>query len=123
MGILPTNTPVEQKSTSTKKKPMDFSSLTPLQHKNAAGFAGYREGTAKASPHAGRKPKDEDSDDEDDVSAAVKLGADDEDVNEARGDTMQPELTPEEVAKRGELAEGVKKIQVSLDLQVPSILH
>lgn len=111
MGILPTPEPQEQKSNQAKRKSkqLDFGSLTPLQPKGTIGFMGYRETVAKKSPKSARR--DDDEMDSDDDAKPLKNGfskTDDAD------DDGKMDMSPEELKRQTELAEGVKKIQVSL---------
>lgn len=125
MGILPTPEGVDKKSDGSKRKSrqLDLSNLSPLKSKGTVGFAGYRDPTAPPSSFAlgkNGKSKDDDediaSDVEDDVNSSSKRNGSTakEDINDAADDDIDVNLSPEEIARRGELAEGVKKIQVSL---------
>ena len=108
MGILETSKPVVTSPTTRRKSGLDFGSLKPL---NAAtgtkNFGGYRDG-AKSSPKAKNKSEDamdSDADDEDDAKI--------EDADEEKDALDKGLLSPEDAAKQGELAEGVRKIKVS----------
>ena len=108
MGILETSKPVVTSPTTRRKSGLDFGSLKPL---NAAtgtkNFGGYRDG-AKSSPKAKNKSQDamdSDADDEDDAKI--------EDADEEKDALDKGLLSPEDAAKQGELAEGVRKIKVS----------
>lgn len=111
MGILPTPEPQEQKSANhakRKSKQFDFGSLAPLQAKGTVGFSGYREAVKEKSPKAAKKNGEDMDSDEDDMKPRNN-GVKNDDV----ADDRKIELTPEELKKQTELAEGVKKIQVS----------
>ena len=124
MGILGENKPVPESPEAPKKKSkqLDASSLKPLKDtKGTVGFAGYRDAHAKPSRFensvsASGRDMDSDADDDDDTpmdkskpnGTKIKL----EDVSDNERDEVPKHLTPEEIAKRGELAEGVKKIQL-----------
>lgn len=119
MGILETPAESKDKPTQVKRKSrqLDFSSLSPLKPEGTVGFAGYRDSTSASTLKSkNRDPDDMDSD------------ADDEDEGERRfskhsngkvkeepeeKDEGLKDLSAEELSKRGELADGVKKIQVS----------
>lgn len=119
MGILANPEPIEQKAASTKRKPrqIDFANLAPLKPKNTSGFSGYREGLSGSPSQKAGKPidDDDDMDSDDEVKAngskrspAIEAG----NAMQDDDDDVKPVLSAEEIAKRGELAEGVKKIQV-----------
>lgn len=110
MGILETEKTPTIVSPSTRRKSgaLDFGSLKPL---NAAtgtkNFGGYRDGskTSPKSKKATEEIMDSDADDEDDIKI--------EDMEDDRvGDNGM--LSPEDALKQRELAEGVRKIKVSL---------
>jgi len=124
MGVIPHTAPVEQKATTSKRKTkMDFANLAPLEPKNASGFAGYREALATSPPQkAGTAVVDaDDSMDSDDdemrkpSKMTSKIPVAPVEGTEMQDDDPSRELSPEEAAKRGELADGVKKIQVCVD--------
>lgn len=106
MGILK-----DPKSETRKRRSLqpDFSNIAPLKPGGAVGFLNFRDGNEK--PKGKRKSKsgngsDIDSDDDEDDSIVGK--ADDEEAKE--GDTN---LSPDDIRRQGELAEGVRKIRVS----------
>jgi hypothetical protein len=108
MGILETDKPVQASPATRRKSGLDFGSLKPL---NAAtgtkNFGGYRDGS-KDSPKTKNKHEDamdSDADDEDD--AKIEQADEDKEVLD------KGLLSPEDAAKQGELAEGVRKIKVS----------
>lgn len=119
MGILPTPQPVEQKQTSSKRKSrqIDFASLGPLKSNGTVGFAGYREPSGSSAPakNGVKKDPDEMDSDADDDERQPNDGVKDEPEDENTVET----LSAEELTRRGELAEGVKKMQVCLTLQIP----
>jgi hypothetical protein len=108
MGILETDKPVQASPATRRKSGLDFGSLKPLNA--AAGtknFGGYRDGSHK-SPKAKNKSEDAmDSDADDEEDAKV------EDADEDKDALDKGLLSPEDAAKQGELAEGVRKIKVS----------
>lgn len=106
MGILKTKVAEE---TSTKRKSTDFSKLAPLKPGGAVGFMNYREGESAATAKTGGKSKkgnqsDMDSDDDEDEPAGEKPEEDEE------NDTSH--LSPEDLRRQKDLAEGVRKIKL-----------
>ena len=106
MGILETDEKkVTVASTATRRKSgLDFGSLKPLNAAGTKNFGGYRD---MQSPKAKKKSEDamdSDADDEDDQKPVE--ADDDKDVID------KGMLSPEDAAKQGELAEGVRKIKV-----------
>lgn len=87
----------------------DFANIGPLKPGGTVGFLNFRDSTE--NKQKGKKNKtagddDMDSDDDDDDSILGK--ADDE---EAKEDDQH--LSPDDIRRRGELAEGVRKIKAS----------
>lgn len=124
MGILKSKV-VEE--TPAKRKSTDFSKLAPLKPGGAVGFVGYREGDKAGSSKTGKKSKkgsesDMDSDEEEDEKDPVTAKADEDESN----DTTH--LSPDDLRRQGDLAEGVRKIKVcsrteySLDLDADDSL-
>jgi hypothetical protein len=110
MGILKSKVAEE---TPAKRKSTDFSKLAPLKPGGAVGFMGYREGDKAGSSKTGKKSKkssesDMDSDDDEDDKNPVTEKADEEENN----DTTH--LSPDDLRRQGDLAEGVRKIKVCL---------
>ena len=110
MGILKSKAAEE---TPAKRKSTDFSKLAPLKPGGAVGFMGYREGDKASSSKAGKKSKkgsesDMDSDDDEDEKDPVTEKADEDENN----DTTH--LSPDDLRRQGDLAEGVRKIKVCL---------
>ena len=110
MGILKAKT--EEKASSTKRRSLqtDFAKLPPLKPGGAVGFLNYREGQNQ-SPKGRRKSTtgnhsdmDSDEDEEQDVAEADK--ADEEENNGTA------HLSPDDIRRQGDLAEGVRKIKV-----------
>lgn len=121
MNILPTPEVAEQKPTTTKRKnrSIDFAALGPLKTKGTVGFSGYRDpsGGSTAAKNMAKDPDDMDSDQDEDArkpNGRIKHEADTLDED---GD--MPALSAEELTKRGELAEGVKKMQVRETISSP----
>lgn len=118
MGILPTPK-TEAKSTTTPNKraslQTDFTKLPPLKPGGTVGFAGFRDPSSTSPPVAhskGRKSRglgSEDSEDEDREETTIDRTLDGDD--KAKGDDTAL-LSPEDAARQGELAEGVRKIKV-----------
>ncbi|KAI9725276.1 MAG: hypothetical protein M1828_003290 [Chrysothrix sp. TS-e1954] len=118
MGIIPTSKTADTKSTDSKPKSrqVDFSKLGPLKASTGAAFSGYRDTKASAAFEKVKKGNVKDPDDMD-------SDADDEDDSEkqpngpAKGAEEKQEntdvkLSQEELRRRAELAEGVKKMQL-----------
>lgn len=107
MGILKSKAAEE---TPAKRKSTDFSKLAPLKPGGAVGFVGYREGDKASSSKAGKKSKssesDMDSDDDEDEKDPATEKADEDESN----DTSH--LSPDDLRRQGDLAEGVRKIKV-----------
>lgn len=122
MGIMKDPASPERTTASTakrKSRQIDLSALNPLKaDKGTTGFAGYRE----QKQRNGVKRKDEDDMDsevEDDGplpsakrSPKVKKEPRDQDTDGALDEESRNVLSPEELSKRAELAEGVKKMQL-----------
>lgn len=114
MGILETDEKkVTVASPATRRKSgLDFGSLKPLNAAGTKNFGGYRD---MQSPKAKKKSEDamdSDADDEDDQKPVE--ADDDKDVID------KGMLSPEDAAKQGELAEGVRKIKVSIQMSTSS---
>lgn len=112
MGILTTKkTPETQNAaTSTKRRSVqtDFSKLKPLKPGGALGFTGIRDDSSPRDKNGkGKNIDDMESDEEEEEAHDKFVDADAEDIN-----IKNEVLSPEEAAKQGELAEGVKKIRV-----------
>lgn len=109
MGIIETadKKPVVTSPAARRKSGLDFGSLQPLDAaKGTKNFGGYRD---MQSPKAKEKSEDAmDSDADDEDEARGDEGDDDRDVTADKGGM----LSPEDAAKQGELAEGVRKIKV-----------
>ena len=101
-------------SVNAKRKSLQagIESLKPLQPaKNVASFKQVRDPQSPVDKNGKAKgPDDMDSDDETNVDDEKSNGADEEDVKTSL-------LSPEDAQKQGELAEGVRKIRVSIKAQ------
>lgn len=120
MGILSTADTANTSSTQpkAKSKQMDASSLGKLKAKEGTvGFTGYRDSAKKSTKAFGEKSgksgshheMDSDADDEDETAQRGANGLAKVEVEEDGKDVV---LSAEEVSRRGELAEGVKKMKV-----------
>lgn len=115
MGILETD---EKKVTvaspvNRRKSGLDFGSLKPLDAASGTkNFGGYRDMQSPKAKVKSEDAMDSDADDEDD--ARGDDADEDKDVVVDKG-----MLSPEDAAKQGELAEGVRKIKVRF-LQAPN---
>ncbi|KAF7587053.1 hypothetical protein BBP40_007810 [Aspergillus hancockii] len=109
MGIL--KDPKSQETPASAKRRSlqpDFASLGPLKPGGTVGFLNFRDSTE--NKRKGKKNKiagddDMDSDDDDDDSILGK--ADDEEAKE-----IDEHLSPDDIRRQGELAEGVRKIKL-----------
>ncbi|KAF2139329.1 uncharacterized protein K452DRAFT_300389 [Aplosporella prunicola CBS 121167] len=114
MGILPTlNAPAKAPVAAKRKSGLDFGSLKPLTTTGTKGFAGYRDPSAPSPPFKkGGKKRDDDAmdSDADDEEDARIGGADDDDDTEIKKELGSE--NPEDLARQGELAEGVRKIKL-----------
>ena len=114
MGILPSPKTNEKPAATAKRKslPLDFANLKPLNPSGAMGFSNFRDNENDSPKNgnnrfAGRTTDDIDSDEEESISERhIK----EEDVDPQDSKVT---LSPEDVKRQGELAEGVQKIKVS----------
>lgn len=91
--------------TTRRKSGLDFSGLKPLDAATGTkNFGGYRDMQSPKAKQKREDAMDSDADDEDDTRPDDTY--DDKDV------TDKGMLSPEDAAKQGELAEGVRKIKV-----------
>ena len=132
MGILPP-LPESKKPTPAKRKgnQIDFSNLAPLNPAGTKNFSGYREASSfprakKGSAYNDREKKI-DNDNDDTMDSDADDDDDDDDDDDEKHSRMQAEdgegdmkdepkgmLSPEDAARQGELAEGVRKIKVNI---------
>lgn len=108
MGILETadKKPTVASPADRRKSGLDFSSLKPLDAaKGTKNFGGYRDIQSPKAKLKSEDAMDSDADDEDD--AQPDEVDDDKEIVVDKG-----MLSPEDAAKQGELAEGVRKIKV-----------
>ncbi|KAH9871896.1 hypothetical protein J1614_006154 [Plenodomus biglobosus] len=106
MGIIesPKTPQVTSPVNRRKSGALDFGSLKPLDA--AAGtknFGGYRERSPKSKQKT-EEDMDSDADDEDDIKV--------EDIEDDKDDSGKGLLSPEDVYRQGELADGVRKIKL-----------
>lgn len=129
MGILQNTDASSNTNTQSKAKTKQFdaASLGKLKAKEGTvGFTGYRDsakGPAKAFGEKAAKSStpdemDSDADDEDDSPQRKANGAVKADADEDAKDVV---LSAEEIARRAELADGVKKMQVRQDYRCDPI--
>lgn len=114
MGILPSPKANEKPAVTAKRKslPMDFANLKPLNPSGAMGFSKFRDNETDSPKNGnnrftGRTTDDMDSDEDEGIS--------DRQIKEEDIDPQDSKVTlsPEDVKRQGELAEGVQKIKVS----------
>lgn len=122
MGILPNVSSTDTKqapTTKPKSRQIDLSGLKPLKaDKGTTGFAGYRD--QKRRNGVKRKDDDDmDSDVEEDgpyptvkTKPKIKREPGEDDTNGDLEEEGRDTLSVEELRRRGELAEGVKKMQL-----------
>ncbi|KAF1932847.1 uncharacterized protein M421DRAFT_53792 [Didymella exigua CBS 183.55] len=111
MGILETadKKTVAASPATRRKSGLDFGSLQPLDAaKGTKNFGGYRDIQSPKAKQKSEDAMDSDADDEDDEGEARRDEVDDREVAADKG-----MLSPEDAAKQGELAEGVRKIKVA----------
>ena len=84
----------------------DIANLKPLKPGGALNFTGIRDGNSPSR----RKDKDgDDMDSDEDVTTNVN-----DRTNDVDEEVKLSSLSPEDVRKQGEIADGVEKIQVSI---------
>ncbi|KAH8694931.1 hypothetical protein BGW36DRAFT_299428 [Talaromyces proteolyticus] len=106
MGIFKSKSP--EKETTVKRKSTDFANLPPLKPGGAVGFMNYREGdlSNKAKGKKAKKTSESDMDSDEDDEDAIAAKAEEEETN---GTTH---LSPDDIRRQGDLAEGVRKIKL-----------
>jgi hypothetical protein len=111
MGILKPKSSEKDGSTKRRSIQPDFSNLAPLKPGGAVGFLNFREGDdgASRSRRKSKKGSESDMDSDDDEDDPVVTKADEDETKE--GDIH---LSPDDIRRQGELAEGVRKIKVCL---------
>jgi hypothetical protein len=109
MGILK-DPKTQETPASVKRRSLqtDFSSLGPLKPGGTVGFLNFRDNSEKDKKKKNKSGAEDDMDSEDDDDDSILGKADDEEAKEDNQD-----LTPEDIKRQGELAEGVRKIKVS----------
>ncbi|KAJ5808282.1 hypothetical protein N7474_009551 [Penicillium riverlandense] len=105
MGIL--KDPKAQETPAPKRKSLqaDFSNIGPLKPGGGVGFLNFRDQESNPRKH---KKGDDDMDSDDDDTDNPILGKADDD--EAKDDDRY--LSPDDIRRQGELAEGVRKIKL-----------
>lgn len=116
MGILPSPKTNDKPAATAKRKsiPMDFSNLKPLNPSGAMGFSKFRDhevGSLRNGNNRSVKKESDDMDSDEDDGIGDRPIKDEE--VEAQ-DSSNMILSPEDIRRQGELAEGVQKIKVSL---------
>lgn len=116
MGIL--QAPKSEKTaTMAKRKSLnaDFAALGPLKKEGTIGFSTFRDNEMRPHPRRKSSHKEEldamDSDSEDEENEVVGKMEDVDDVEIKKESDL---LSPEDAEQTGELAEGVRKIKVSI---------
>lgn len=113
MGILKSKKPAAESAVASNNKrrsvQTDFANLKPLKPGGTIGFTGVRDEASSGVRNGKKKDDDDMESDDEDESKIDKLAEAD------GGDEFKDKmLSPEDVAKQGELADGVKKIKVCL---------
>ncbi|KAL4954500.1 hypothetical protein BDW69DRAFT_163090 [Aspergillus filifer] len=110
MGILkdskPQETPGSVKRRSTQ---LDFSNLGPLKSEGTVGFLNFRDNTGgrRKSKKSKGMPDDDDMDSDDDEDDHILDQADEEE-----GKDDDHHLSPDDIRRQGELAEGLRQIKL-----------
>ena len=118
MGILQPSRS-EKTITLAKRKSLnaEFASLGPLKKEGTIGFSTFRDSETRPKPRRKSSKKDDldamDSESEDDEAEVVGKMEDTDDVEIKKEDDL---LSPEDAERTGELAEGVRKIKVRIQL-------
>ena len=112
MGILHTKSEKTPVAVKRKSLGMDFSTLGPLKKEGTVGFTQFRDSDQRPRRSTLSKKHDDDAmdSDSDDEAPPVSKDVDDEDTTKKSNDM----LSPEDAERSGQLAEGVRKIKVSL---------
>lgn len=115
MGILPSPKTNEKPAATAKRKsiPMDFSQLKPLNPSGALGFSKFRDNEASSLRNGKNKLAGKDMDD---MDSDEDEGFSDRPIKEEESEPSEltkAALSPDDIRKQGELAEGVQKIKVS----------
>ena len=107
----------EKASASVKRKSLnaDFASLGPLKKEGTIGFSTFRDNETRPQPRRKSSSKETmdamDSDSEDEGNGIVGKMEDVDDIDIKKENDL---LSPEDAERTGELAEGVRKIKVSI---------
>lgn len=107
MGILKDPKVPDTPAAKRKSLQADFANLGPLKSEGTVGFLNFRD---HDSGRKGKKANDDEMDSDDDDPDNPILGRADEE--EAKDDDRF--LSPDDIKRQGELAEGVERIRVSL---------
>ena len=115
MGILPSQKANDKPAATAKRKsiPMDFANLKPLNPSGAMGFSKFRDNEAGSPRNGGNGPVKNKTDD---MDSDEDEGIDDRRIKDEEiepQDSSNMILSPEDIKRQGELAEGVQKIKVS----------
>ena len=123
MGILPSPKTNEKPAATAKRKsiPMDFSQLKPLNPSGALGFSKFRDNEAGSLRNGKNKStaKDMDDMDSDDDEGFSDRPIKEEEIEPQ--ELTKAALSPDDIRKQGELAEGVQKIKVSTSRECISL--
>ena len=115
MGILHSSKPLEKPTASTAKRrsvQANLADLKPLKSGGARGFSGIRDSETRSGKSGSLKKKsdgdamDSDDDEVEETGKGIKLD------DAGAEDLKDHVLSPEDIRRQGELAEGVKKIKV-----------
>ncbi|KAL2814233.1 hypothetical protein BDW59DRAFT_154461 [Aspergillus cavernicola] len=108
MGILKESKPQETPG-SVKRRSLqpDFANLGPLKPGGTVGFLNFRDGAEKKKDKKHKAMDDDDMDSDDDDDDRILNQADEE---EGKDDDRN--LSPDDIRRQGELAEGMRKIKL-----------
>jgi len=108
MGIMNPVKVKPQTTNNSKRNTTDFSKLGPLRKDGTVGYSGYRENPQR-------------NNDEDDAMDSDDEG-DKNDNNDDPNTSSEMKLSPVDIRRQGEIAEGVRQIKVRTFLHQPDKL-
>jgi hypothetical protein len=108
MGILKPKSQDKESSARRRSLQPDFSNLAPLKPGGTIGFLNFRDNNNRISGAKSKRDNESDMDSEDEDDPLVGK-AEDEEVKDT-----QTHLSPDDIRRQAELAEGVRKIKVRM---------
>jgi hypothetical protein len=106
MGILKAKSQEKEGAVKRRSLQPDFANLAPLKPGGTIGFLNFRDTDEGMSRTKSKKGSESDMDSEDEDDPVVGKAEDEE------GKDIQAHLSPDDIRRQGELAEGVRKIKV-----------